>query len=321
MQRRQALHLLGVGTGISLGGCLSGGSPGDGKTAGRTHTDRDDNSTPLPTPREPAATPPSNTDKIDIELPGEPARIRSGKLPVYEVVDASNSDSKQFSDGLDKGTQNITHTGRSSEITAAPVNNGSGEASGYATGTYRTAWTAPETGKYQLKAVFNRYGEFRYNQPPNGQLMTSFDINAQLVNYDTNTVVANQRFPQSLQSSTPQTTAAVGEFLIETAIASLVGYSLGLGLVARVVLQQVVDELVDLETTSAGGQQYDITTGIPRAASPLNIGGPFEVTEGTTAVFEISPMMSWAYAVNGFRMRPEFSAGFELDRFEVTKLS
>jgi hypothetical protein len=261
-----------------------------------------------------------NEDKVDVALPGDPKRIHTGSLPVYQVEEVINDDTNGFDSGLGSGTEHVQATQSGTELGFAPEHSGTGTASGYATGTYRTAWTAPETGAYQLKAIFNRWGEFGYDMPSRGEVMSSFDVNVQVINYDTSTVVADQRFPQPLQSSNRNASTVVGEFLVETALAALVGYSLGLGLVARVLLQQVVDELIQLDSAGNRGTQYDVTTGVDRARTPINIGGPFEVTKGTTVVFEISPMLSWSYQLEDSIMAPQFDANFEMQGFQVSQI-
>jgi hypothetical protein len=316
--RRTFLSAVGTGVASSVAGCI-GLDPirRAGREPPRTPRGGTDD---VETPGDPAATPPSNADKVDIELPGEPRRIRNGRLPTYRIREAVNSGASRFETGLGSGSKRLRSGGGKTGLTFAPEHRGTGRAGGYATGTYRTAWTAPETGQYQLKATFNRWGEFRYNLPRTGEVMMSFDINAQIVNYDTSTVVANRRFPQSLRSSNQRASSEMGEFLIETALTALVGYSLGLGLVARVVLHRIVDELIELESPGGTGRGYDVVTGVERAPTPLNIGGPFEVTAGTTAVFEISPMLSWSYRVEDVHMNPRFDANFDLDGFWVKKL-
>jgi len=320
--RRTFLSIVGTGVAASVAGCVGLKTR---RRAGRespTLTPRggagDDGT--VGTPGDPASTPPSNEDKVDIELPGEPRRTRNGRLPTYRVQEVVNSDASRFEAGLGNGSKHIRSEDGKTGLTFAPEHRGTGRASGYATGTYRTAWTAPETGQYQLKATFNRWGAFRYDLPRTGEVMTSFDVNAQIVNYDTSTVVANQRFPQSLQSSNQRASSEVGEFLIETALTALVGYSLGLGLVARVVLHRIIDELLELDSPGGPGRGYDVVTSVERGQTPLNIGGPFEVTKGTTAVFEISPMLSWSYRIDDFHMSPQFDAHFDLDGFWVKKL-
>lgn len=314
--RRQFLRTLGAST-VLMAGCTTV-DPIERQPAAQQA--EEDSGGVVDTPGNPSAEPPSNEDKIDVELPGDPERIHTGQLPVYQVEEVINDDADGFDTGLGSGTERVQAGRNGARLGFAPEHSGSGTASGYATGTYRTAWTAPENGTYQLKAMFNRWGEFGYNLPPRGEIMSSFDVNAQVINYDTSTVVADQRFPQPLQSSNRDASTVVGEFLIETAIAALVGYSLGLGLVARVLLQQVVDELIQLEDRGSRGSQYDVTAGVERARSPINIGGPFEVTEGTTVVFEISPMLSWSYRLEDFVMAPQFDANFEMQGFQVTQI-
>ena len=255
-----------------------------------------------------------------ITHPGEPKRMKNGRLPVYSSVEVVNSKSKKFQSGLGHGDKNVSVDENSARISFLPEHSGRGRASGYATGTYQTAWTAPETGKYQLKANFHRWGEFYYNLPPDGSVMTSFDVNAQIVNYDRSRVVASQKFPQSLQSSTKRISNELGEFLIETGVTVLISYSLGLSVVARLVLGRIVDELIELENTGGRGSDYDVAAILQREPNPLNIGGPFKVTEETTIIFEISPMLSWCYELNDFQMNPRFDVNFDFEGFWVKQL-
>lgn len=318
MRRRQFLRTLGVSAVSVSAGCTSV-NPVERPSA--VNQAGDDSGVNVDTPGAPSAVPPSSENKVDVTLPGDPKRIHTGSLPVHQVEEIINSGASGFDTGLGSGTERVQAGHGGTKLGFAPEHSGTGMASGYATGTYRTAWTAPETGAYQLKAVFNRRGEFGYNLPPSGEVMSSFDVNAQIVNYDTSTLVADQRFPQPLQSSNRSTSAAVGEFLVETAITAIIGYSLGLGIVARVLLQQVVDELIQLNSSGSHSAQYDVTTGVDWAQTPINIGGPFEVTKGTTVVFEISPMLSWSYQVEDFNMAPQFDASFEMQGFDVTQLN
>lgn len=312
--RRAFLTSVSGGLSGAFAGCTSVTKERESVTPEQTSSED------LNTPGDPDAEPESNEDKIDIELPGEPKRISNGRLPVYHIQEAINKDATGFNTGLGNGSERVRTNRKQTRLSFTPAHEGTGQASGYATGTYQTAWTAPETGKYQLKAMFNRWGEFRYDLPQAGELMTSYDVNVQMVNYDTSTVVANQRFPQSLQSSNQQASSEIGEFLVETALTALVGYSLGLGIVARVVLHQVIDELIDLNSPSRGGSQYDVVTRVEKGASPLNIGGPFEVTQDTTAIFEISPMLSWSYRLNESLMNPQFDTAFDMHGFWVEQI-
>lgn len=312
--RRRVLTSLGSGLSGLLAGCLA--SPSELKSGGS-----EEQGDSAFTRGDPKAEAKSAQDKVDISLPGEPRRIASGQLPVHEVQRVVDSDTRGLDSGMGGGSKYIRTGRRQTNISFNPYHAGSGRASSYATGTYRTAWTAPETGQYQLKATFNRWGQFKYNLPSMGEVMTSFDINVQMINYDTSTIVANQRFPQSLQSANRRASSQLGEFLIETALSALIGYSLGLGLVARVVLSQVIDELIEIDATGGGWGQYDVVKTVKRSNTLHNIGGPFKVTEGTTAIFEISPMISWSYEFEDFDINPHFEGNFLMDGFYVEKLN
>lgn len=311
--RRELLTSLSTGLTGLLAGCVT--SPrefqsGDGRTDGSDFTRED-----------PQAEAKSSQNKIDVELPGSPRRIANGQLPVHEVQRVVDSNTSGFEPGMGGGSQYVRAGNHSTTISFNPYHTGSGRASSYATGTYRTAWTAPKTGQYQLKARFNRWGQFKYNLPPMGKVMTSFDINVQMINYDISTVVANQRFPQSLQSANRRASTEIGELLIETALSALIGYSLGLGLVARAVLTQVIDELIEIDSTGNGWGQYDVVKTVEKSNTLHNIGGPFSVTEGTTVIFEISPMIGWSYEFENFEINPLFEGDFLMDGFYVKELN
>lgn len=311
--RRNLLTSLGCSFCGLIAGCIA--SPSDDQAGGGNEYGNSDF-----TRGDPQAEAKSSLNKVDIELPGEPHEIANGQLPIHEVQRIINSDTRGLEPGIGQGSKYVrTGKGRTS-ISFNPYHEGSGRASSYATGTYRTAWTAPETGEYQLKAAFNRWGQFKYNLPPEGELMTSFDVNVQMINYNLSTVVANQRFPQPLQSANRQASSEIGEFLISTAISALVGYSLGLGLVARVVLSQVIDELIEIDSTGNGWGQYDVVKTVERSNTLHNIGGPFSVSEGTTTIFEISPMIGWSYEFEDFQINPHFEGDFLMDGFYVKKL-
>jgi len=201
----------------------------------------------------------------------------------------------------------------------SPTHEGNGDASGYATGTYRTAWTAPKTGIYTLAAEFKRSGAFKYDIPSRGDVISSFDINTQIALYDEDAsrILAKKRFPVPLRSSPSISSTKIAEFLIETGVTAIIGYSLGLGLIARILLKQIVDELIELDDPGDQGSAYDVATSISNPNKTALISARFQVSESETMIFELSPMVSWAYNLQDTRMQPQFDTRFKMKSFTI----
>jgi hypothetical protein len=263
----------------------------------------------------------NNQQSNNHPLPGEPVTTQSGELPVMKVKKTYNFDHTGF-DEKDQNVAEVDHTiskGDVSHIEFHPVHAGVGKASGTGTVAYQTAWEAPKNGTYLLKAQFHRWGTLAYNYPSNGNVMSSFDVSAQLVQHTGARVIDSQRFQQHHQSSNDYSPADIAEFAIETGLAAITGYALGLGIVGRAVLGQIIDRLVDLDNPGGSGDRYDVNNHINSdSLSPYFIGAPLEVEEGATLIFEVAPLITWSYKLNEEDlMEPHFQGGFELEKFIV----
>jgi len=330
MNRRRFIRIMTTSSAVAAAGCART-SPRDRQTE-RDHQqttsqqlESTENSTPIDTTQPQgtlSATPESNTNEPEVELPGKPVELESGELPIYQVQPVADVQTDNLTRGVGQGNKDIDVGQTTTEMSFSPIHEGTGDASGYATGTYRTAWTAPKTGVYTLAAEFERSGTFKYDIPSSGDVMASFDVNTQIALYDEDAsrILAEKQFPIPLRSSPAISSREIAEFLIETGVTAIIGYSLGLGLVARVVLKQIVDELVELDDPGSSGSEYDVATSIPDPNRTALISARFKVLEGEKMIFELSPMVSWAYTLQDTRMRPQFDTGFEMKSFTIRYL-
>lgn len=270
----------------------------------------------------PGATSEQNASIVDVELPGNPVETTSGELPIHQVQPVINVESKGLSNGIGYGRKSINTFRNNAQMSFSPIHEGNGDASGYATGTFRSAWTAPKSGTYTLVAEYERSGEFKYDIPPEGSVMSSFDLNTQIVTYDgdASRILVDKRFPIPLRSSPGVSQRKAAELLIETGVTAILGYSLGLGLIARVVLSQIVSELIELEDPGGQGGGFDVKTSVPSPNDTKIVSARFTVREGTTMIFEMSPMVSWSYSVHDTRMRPQFDTRFEMKSFKINNI-
>ena len=263
-------------------------------------------------------------EEIQVRLPGEPKEIENGNLPIYKTQQVLGVNSRNFEAGKDENTikKEIDTDESSSTIAFSPSHTGTGQATGFGSVTYQTAWTAPKTGDYQLRGTFSRSGYFRYDLPAKGNVMASFDVNSQLIELEGSQVIANRKFPQGLQSSTGISPNDLAELLIETGVTSLLNYYLGLSIIGRAVLSAIVSKLIDLDNPGTRGRKYDISHRVNTDFGEwLNIGGEFHVTKGTTLIFELSPMINWAYEISDTSLSPYFDGQFNLIEFRVKRLN
>lgn len=323
MDRRKYIKSMALGSVVATAGCTL--TPENNRQQDNDRQDPDqiikdstqaDTAQPVGTP---GATAEPNPSTVDVELPGTPVDIKNGELPIYQVQPVIDAQTSGLTEDVGDGSKDIDVGETTTQMMFSPIHEGQGVASGYATGTFRSAWTAPESGTYTLAAEYERSGAFKYDVPSNGNVMSSFDLNTQIIVYNETAprILADKRFPIPLRSSPKISQRKVAEFLIETGVAAIVGYSLGLGLIARVVLSQIVSELIELEDSGDQGSAFDVETSIPNPNDTKLISARFTVTEGTTMVFEMSPMVSWSYNIHGTRMQPQFDTGFKMKSFTI----
>lgn len=298
--RRQFLGFVGSTTSIAISGCSQSEfsrQPGDNAGAG--------------------------DEAKEFPLPGEPISIVEGELPVLRTATSAETESIGFDSGADEFGTSIEMDGNYVGMEFSPHHTGTGEASGFATGVYQTAWKAPRSGNYRITAKLFRSGDLSYDRPENGDVVASFDMLLQMVQHGIQEVVSRGKLPQ-LQTSDGVPSKELQEFLIETALTAIIGRAFGLRLIGRLVLKQIIQRAISLgksESDYDGGVGYEIVNRVHR--DPFytqNFSARFRVPEGTILIFEVAPTVSWSYELRDSAMKPYFDGSCEFEKFVIESL-
>ena len=302
--RRRILSTVAASSAVAISGCVrnssSLGSPRETTDqAGGSSQDRSDTSA---------------EDSPAIPLPGEPSRTQSGALNVQSVsagFDSASQGFDQSADQYDFDTQPQASFD-SSEVSADQNENsvhlevaadhvGTGQATGIASGSFQTAWEAPADGRYQISTTYTRFADILYNRPDRGSISAAFDTSLLALNHDTGDVVTRRTQP-ALRHKLGRLRREVAEWALEKAVTYLVSTYFGLGLVARVVLGAIIDELIDLGQSTGRRQSeiYDIYHRVePNRDDPSQVSLEFEASEGDVFVFELAPTLEFIFEITG----------------------
>lgn len=256
-------------------------------------------------------------ENTEVTLPGDPTDAM-GELPVQRTTTTYETDSSGFdgSESTDTFQPNIELNGDTLEIEFSPTHGGTGKASGSATGAFQTAWKSPRTDEYRITGSLFRSGVVSYSVPDRGEVMASFDVNLYPVDYDHQDVIRRGEKNQLRAATEPQSNE-LAEFVVSTGVSALAGKALGIGLIGRTVLGQIVNELVDVESSPAD-PGTEVTETVHRDPTyPLNFSAHLHVPEGTVVVYEVAPTINWSYEIEDSTMNPTFEATCEFDRFVV----
>lgn len=113
----------------------------------------------------------------------------------------------------------------------------------------------------------------------------------------------------------------LAEYIIATGAAAAAGSALGLGLIGRLFLKQVVKQLVELEGfNNSGSQIYDVYQTVERhPEKPWSLSTTFRAAEGDVLIFELSSTLSMGFEIrDSWWFQPSFLAHCEFASFEIT---
>ena len=104
--------------------------------------------------------------------PGDPVSMSEEYLPLHQTTTSLETSSIGFDseDGEADFDDSKTSTDNEPPLTRLWVSGnhkGTGKASGFASGSFQTAWNAPSTGQYRLTVFYHRAGDIRYDHPEN----------------------------------------------------------------------------------------------------------------------------------------------------------
>jgi hypothetical protein len=318
MDRRELLSLLGAGALAFTSGC--GQQQGSGRAQQST--------TPQQTPNSTETIPP---EESKLDLPGDPRSEVGTTFGVQDTFKSFEGDYKGFDGSADdyefETEPQASFDGSGVEISTARINKsisanavGTGKASGLASGSYQTAWQAPVDGRYQLSARYARHADILYDEPDWGNIAASFDTSLLAIRHDDAEVVANLTQPE-FQHKNGGLQEELAEFVISTGISTVVGTSLGLGLVARFILGQIVNNLIELgqQVGSQESDIYDVYHRVePNYRDPSTIGLEFEANAGETFIFELAPTLGVGFEIaDSWWYQPTLKGSFEFDMFGI----
>lgn len=186
-------------------------------------------------------------------LPGPPVKRHEGHLPVMSITapQPEYTESGFRAEGAKSHTEFLEVAERGGDpakyhIGMAATHHGTGRASAIGTVGYQTAWKAPKSGRYKLSVGYLRTDYYEYRRPEHGDVGLSMDSHLIATRAADSFVVSRNRQPDLRYRSGKLSQEAL-ELFIETGITLLVGRALGLGLIARQVLGEIVDHLIEIE--------------------------------------------------------------------------
>jgi len=191
-----------------------------------------------------------------LRLPETPVKQQEGNLPVMEIA----APKPEYTDVGFTGDEAVSHPkflkshekgGESPpiyQVSMAGQHYGVGRASALGTTSYKSAWKAPTSGRYKLTVGYLRSDYYAYKQPDHGRIGTTMDSHLIATRAADSTVVSRERRSDLKYRSNELSEEAL-ELFIETGITLLVGRALGLGLIARKVLGEIVDQLIEVDTS------------------------------------------------------------------------
>lgn len=309
MDRRELLSSLGAGTLVFMAGC--------GQLQG---SDRTQPSTETATPEDPK-----------LYLPDDPLTEVGTTFGVQDVITNFEGDYEGFDGSADKyefeTKPQASFDGSSVNVSDSRINKlintdavGTGQASGFAAGSYQTAWQAPADGRYQLSARYSRHADILYDEPDRGNISASFDTSLLAIRHNDAEVVADVTQPE-FQHKNGGLQEKLAEFVISTAISTVVGTAIGLGLVARFILGRIVNNLIDLgqQVGTRESDIYDVYHRVePNYRDPTTIGVEFEANAGDIFIFELAPTLGVGFEItNSWWYQPTLNGSFEFDAFGI----
>jgi hypothetical protein len=174
-----------------------------------------------------------------------------------------------------------------------------------------------------LSSRYSRHADILYDHPDNGRISASFDTSLLAIRYREGGVLSKRRHPE-LQHKNGGLREELAEWFISKGISYLVGTALGLGLVARIVLGQIIGNLVELDQNIGDRESeiYDVYHRVqPNYDDPIQLTTEFEATEGEVFIFELTPTLGFGFELqNSWWYQPTSVASFDAHPFHIERL-
>jgi hypothetical protein len=324
MDRRLFLSSLGATAVPTFAGCgqtVSDRGGSETKNGATVEATRHDSGTP---------------ESPAIPLPGDPVRTRNAALDIQDVSGLFESESRGFdgdSDEYEFETEpqasfeqsgvDAVSSDNSVDLEVSADHVGTGRAFGLATGSFQTAWEAPTMGQYRLSSSYSRHANILYDNPDEGRVSASFDASLLAIRYREGEVISKRTHPE-LQHKNGGMNEELAEWFISKGVTYLIGTALGLGLVARIVLGQIIGELVELNQNigNSESQIYDVSHRVqPNSDDPIQLTTEFEATEGEVFIFELTPTLGVGFELqDSWWYQPTSIASVDSHPFHIERL-
>lgn len=241
----------------------------------------------------PTATDTTSTSADGLPLPDTPIEEREGDLPVMGITapkpeytergftseDAVSEPKFLESEKRGSGPPPVY------EVSMAGQHYGEGRASAIGVVAYKTAWQPPKSGRYRLTVGYLRSDYYAYERPDHGRVGTVMDSHLVATRSSDSAVVSRERRSELKYRSGELSEEAL-ELFIETGVTLLIGRALGLGLIARKVLGEVIDQLIEVRIS-------DETEGVTDWRGVHELSTTFTATQGESYLLEFNSTLGY----------------------------
>jgi hypothetical protein len=292
IRKREFLRAVGATSLPVVAGCTT--RP-DSDTS--TETRRTTGVNPDPTERDEQTTQARAT--VDpFPLPGNPVTVSQGTLPFLSgsaprpktSVSGFNGedDVKEFKDLASDVSLSVPR----GDLTLAGSHYGAGMGSMFGTVTFQTAWRAPKTGSYQIRSSYLRSDYYSYEPPEYGSVGISMDSHLVALRHSDSQTLSRASQPD-LRHRRNRVSDELIEMLIETGLTLLLGRVLGLGLIARQILGEIIDRIINIRPSkkSTGITQFNHD-------HPSELSTTFTAEAGEVYVFEYGATNGYCFQLD-----------------------
>lgn len=310
-RRREILCLLGTGATITGSGCTERPFPDSPSSENENEN-----------------SPASEADH-EFPLPGDP-QTGLGEITIQNTETSLETEIVGFDEANAENDidSDASVSEQKSNLYFYTAHKGTGQTSGSAAAAYQAAWKATEPGNYKLIAEIRPEARLSLTRPTSGHGMASVDKVVQVVDYERQEPIGNDpvhlnmiRIRTGGTGGTRRGTSELAEFIISTAISMALKRGLGLGLIARKLITEVVDAAIELDhigTVEPGETIYDEFYG--DLLNPGWIEAGFSAEEGAVVLFEVAPTITWGYELEESETQGAFSCRTDLVNFSIEEL-
>lgn len=224
---------------------------------------------------------------------------------------------------FDKARVSVNEEKRRVRLDTSADHLGTGEAAGMAAGAFQTAWQPPTDGVYRLTVRYNRHSSILYDRPDSGDFSGSFDTTLLALRHSDSQVLTKNTHAE-LQHRDGRLREELAEYVIATGTAAVVGSALGLGILGRAFLRQIVNALIDLgQYTGTGGSQiYDVRHRVSRSDRPLEMSTTFEASSEETYILEATGSLGLGFEIqDSWWYQPTSIAQFDFESLYIQRVS